>query len=339
VRQGTSATQTSHREFPRQTIERFRLHVLRAVGRQIAPEDERSHRFVEEFLSLLAAEMAGAAPALLDAWLANLPPADCPRHKILIDEATVTAIAVAHDEFGRGGAATLMRRRDGLLKILEAPAHEKAHILDPYGRATGVAEALLVSAAAVARPVAAHMRAVAALSRQFAPHFGLSEHDSVRLRLAAMVFDLGKLQVPADVLHYEDGLDSQKWAMMQQHVSHGVDIVAAQPDLAALDIHSIIAAHHERFDGFGYPNGSFGGEIPLLARMLAVMDAHYAMITPRPYREPLTVPDALEQLRNGAGSQWDPGIVAEFISLIRRPFRGPEQSEPVDRARAARTVS
>jgi HD-GYP domain-containing protein (c-di-GMP phosphodiesterase class II) len=101
---------------------------------------------------------------------------------------------------------------------------------------------------------------------------------------------------------------------MQAHPIIGESIVA--PLRSASRLLPIIRHHHERFDGHGYPDSLRGAEIPLLARVISVCDAFDALINDRPYRNGISVPDAVEVLREGAGTQWDPEVVDLFVSEI-----------------------
>ena len=128
------------------------------------------------------------------------------------------------------------------------------------------------------------------------------------LYMAGLLHDIGKIQVREEVLGKPSPLTTEEAAHMRQHAALGHQIVAGLKQLEHLG--AAVRHHHERWDGTGYPDGLVGEKIPLLARILAVADAFDAMLSDRPFR-PALPPDQVERtLANGAGSQWDPQIIA-----------------------------
>ncbi len=131
------------------------------------------------------------------------------------------------------------------------------------------------------------------------------------LYLAGLLHDVGKIGVPDEVLQKAGPLTAEEFAVVKQHVTIGYTILA--------DLHPIrhllagVLYHHERYDGKGYPEGLAGEAIPLLARVLAVADAYDAMSTNRPYRTAKCVKEVEDQLREGAGRQWDAQVVDAFF--------------------------
>jgi HD-GYP domain-containing protein (c-di-GMP phosphodiesterase class II) len=135
-----------------------------------------------------------------------------------------------------------------------------------------------------------------------------------RISYGFLLHDVGKLGVPAAILDKPGPLDAREWQVMQSHPLLGVRIVAGMPFLGpAVDV---IGCHHERWDGRGYPNGLRGQEIPLAARVFSVCDAFDAMTSDRPYRRALPVERAVDELRAGAGTQFDPTVVAAFMAEV-----------------------
>lgn len=131
-----------------------------------------------------------------------------------------------------------------------------------------------------------------------------------------LLHDVGKIGVPEAILLKQGPLSEEEAAVMQQHPLIGVQIV--EPMRRILDFRTIqvIRHHHERFDGTGYPDGLAGEAIPLSARIFAVVDAFDAMTTDRPYRKALSVEQALDRLKEAAGSQFDPDVVQCFVRLM-----------------------
>jgi diguanylate cyclase (GGDEF)-like protein/putative nucleotidyltransferase with HDIG domain len=159
----------------------------------------------------------------------------------------------------------------------------------------------------------AHSETVASLCRQVAEAYGLGAERVERIRLAGLLHDVGKIGVPDDVLRKPGALTPSEWAEMREHPELGARIVGS----AGLeDIAQWVLAHHERPDGRGYPYGLHGDQIPLEARILAVADAFEAMTADRPYRPAQDPGYALGELEAGAGTQFDAGVVATFVSVL-----------------------
>jgi hypothetical protein len=131
-----------------------------------------------------------------------------------------------------------------------------------------------------------------------------------RIEYAALLHDVGKVGVSRRVLAKESRLSDDEYAEIKRHPQMGAHIVADVPYLA--DLVPFIEHHHERMDGRGYGDGVAGADIPLEARILAVADSYDAMTSVRPYRGAMSHASALEELRNGSGTQFDPEVVAAF---------------------------
>ena len=166
----------------------------------------------------------------------------------------------------------------------------------------------------------AHSETVAGLCEQTATELGLPCSRVREIRLVGLLHDVGKIGVPDHVLRKAGDLSPCEWAEMRKHPEVGARIVAG----AGLDeIAQWVLAHHERPDGKGYPYGLSGDEIPLEARILSVADAYEAMTADRPYRAAPGEAYAREQLRAGAGTQFDADVVAAFLSAVPAPEQAP----------------
>ena len=136
-----------------------------------------------------------------------------------------------------------------------------------------------------------------------------------QLACGFLLHDIGKLAVPDAVLNKPGPLDDDEWALMRRHPEQGAKIISAIPFLdRALDV---VRHHHERWDGKGYPVGLGGEDIPVWARIFAVVDTVDAITSERPYRRARSLDVAIQELRAGAGSQYDPACVEAFESLDR----------------------
>ena len=147
-----------------------------------------------------------------------------------------------------------------------------------------------------------------------AKQYGLSSDKLDDLELLCMLHDLGKIGIPDEILNKEGPLTDEEWREMRRHPEIGYRIAQASPELQA--VAKYILSHHENYDGSGYPKGLKAHEIPLLSRMLAVADAYDAMTTQRPYNTIKTPEEAIQELKDNAGTQFDPEIVDVFIDSL-----------------------
>lgn len=129
----------------------------------------------------------------------------------------------------------------------------------------------------------------------------------------SFVHDVGKIGVRDDILLKPGRLDAEEFALMREHVRHGLDIIAGSSWLG--DAAQVVGSHHERFDGSGYPAGLAGAAIPLVARIFAVADVFDALTSKRPYKEPLSFEATLEMLCQGRGSHFDPAVLDVFCAI------------------------
>ena len=159
-----------------------------------------------------------------------------------------------------------------------------------------------------------HTAGVADYAARLAAEAGLSGVDAKAVRAAAELHDIGKLALPEALLAKPGPLDDQEWRLVREHTLIGERIIAADDGLEP--VARIVRSTHERWDGAGYPDGLAGEDIPLAARIIGICDAYEAMTTTRPYRAALTRDEAVEELRNSAGTQFDPSLVEMFISII-----------------------
>lgn len=159
----------------------------------------------------------------------------------------------------------------------------------------------------------AHVSHVAELSGRLATALDQPDHEVQRIHLAAQLHDVGNTAIPAAILNKPGPLAHREWEFVSRHTVTGERIVLAAPALAHTA--PLVRSSHEHVDGAGYPDGLVGEQIPVGARIIAVCDAFDAMTSSRPYRDALSVEDALDELRSCAGSQFDPPVVAAFCDL------------------------
>ncbi len=164
------------------------------------------------------------------------------------------------------------------------------------------------------RETEGHSRRVTELTVQIAARMGFSEEELVHVRRGALLHDIGKMGIPDAILLKPGPLDEQEWAIMRTHPTLAVELLQPIPFLApALDIPW---CHHEKWDGTGYPRGLRGEEIPLAARIFAVVDVYDALTNDRPYRAAWSRERALAYIREQAGRHFDPQVVAVFEQVL-----------------------
>lgn len=157
-----------------------------------------------------------------------------------------------------------------------------------------------------------HSHRVAFYASMVAQTINLGNEEKKRLEYAALLHDVGKIGISEHILNKPGKLNNVEYEMIKTHPSKGVKIL--EPLKFLEDILPIIEAHHERYDGKGYPHGLMHEQIPMLARIICACDAYDAMTSDRSYRKPLAKEIALEEIKNGAGGQFDPTVVQAFIT-------------------------
>jgi PAS domain S-box-containing protein len=181
---------------------------------------------------------------------------------------------------------------------------------------TGV-RTLLVALEARDFYTGAHSKQVVELAAGVADRLGLDQDDKRDVEQVALLHDIGKVGIPDAILQKQGPLDDLEWQLMRQHPVVGEHIIAGTPGLSHLA--AAMRAEHEHWDGGGYPDGLSGEQIPLASRITLACDALNAMTHDRPYRSAMTLEHAKAELRSGAGTQFDPDIVAALLAEIRTP--------------------
>jgi HD-GYP domain-containing protein (c-di-GMP phosphodiesterase class II) len=161
-----------------------------------------------------------------------------------------------------------------------------------------------------------HAAAVANYARELAQEVGCSEEEQYVVHTAGLAHDIGRLGLADRVLQVTSPVDEADWREIRRHPIEGAAWVGQIHGYSP--VADVILAHHERWDGSGYPDQLIGPEIPTLSRILGICEAFDAMTGERTYRTRMTPHEAFEQLRNGAGTQFDPELVDTFIALRER---------------------
>ena len=176
------------------------------------------------------------------------------------------------------------------------------------------ATALVTTLDARDQYTAGHSAAVAIYARDIASRMGLAENEQQLAHLAGLVHDIGKIGLPPGLLEKPGALTLEERRVMETHSEIGERILAKVDDYS--EIASIVRHHHERFDGNGYPDGIWGLEIPIIARIIAVADAYNAMTSDRPYREAMPTRVARLRLAQAVETQFDTAVVAAFEAIL-----------------------
>lgn len=165
-----------------------------------------------------------------------------------------------------------------------------------------------------AREPEGHVRRVTELTLRLAHEMGINDEQLVHIRRGALLHDIGKLGIPDAILFKPGSLSEEEWRLMRQHPVLGYALLSPISFLRpAMDI---VYCHHERWDGSGYPRGLKGEEIPLAARIFAVVDMWDALVADQPYRRGRPRDEAIAHIKEQAGEKFDPQIVKVFLKVI-----------------------
>jgi len=195
-----------------------------------------------------------------------------------------------------------------------AELHRERHKLERISVAT--LEALVNALEAKDPYLRGHSARVADLSATIAAQLGVSEEEVERVRIAGRLHDIGKIGTREAVLNKQGALTPEEFEHVKQHVVIGSQILAPLPHLG--DIIAAIRAHHERWDGTGYPDGLRGDEIPLAARVIGAAEVYDALSTSRPYQDKMTPEQAVERMADLSGAVLDPAVFAALSTVVAR---------------------
>ncbi|SHK71647.1 diguanylate cyclase (GGDEF) domain-containing protein [Clostridium cavendishii DSM 21758] len=159
-----------------------------------------------------------------------------------------------------------------------------------------------------------HTQRIKKLSLKLGKKLGLSQDKLDELELLSILHDIGKIGIPGNILMKKGKLTEEEWEIMKEHTAIGYRIAKAAPRLA--HVADEILCHHERFDGTGYTKGLKGEEIPLLSRIINIVDSFDVMTNNRCYKKATTIENAIEELKRCSGTQFDPALVKVFIDLL-----------------------
>ncbi len=284
------------------------------------PGDPAASAFAYAFLDRFTQEIEIGDRDVVDVWLDGEAQSDGPAEAARIIALACAAIGscYAHDYgFCDEVQAYLTVRSSELEKRLRLDRAHAVPLIDVGNLVSKDEVVTSLLAALEARDAATceHSRAVGMWCGRIAKMLGLpSERQRIAV-LAGILHDVGKLATPSEILLKPGPLDPGEWETMREHSRIGAQMLERIPSLRELA--PIVRAHHERIDGRGYPDGEMDARIPRLARIVAVADAFHAMISRRPYRAAMSLVAALDELRAGAGTQWDSAIVDAMLEIVQ----------------------
>jgi HD-GYP domain-containing protein (c-di-GMP phosphodiesterase class II) len=160
-----------------------------------------------------------------------------------------------------------------------------------------------------------HSRDVVELTRGVGERLGLDQRELRKAELTALLHDVGKIRIPAEIINKPEPLTPEERAVIETHTVEGERLLAQVGGLLA-EVGAIVRSCHERWDGLGYPDRLAGEAIPLLARIVCCCDAFNAMTTDRPYRAARSVTEALAEVERCSGSHFDPAVAAALAAVV-----------------------
>jgi putative nucleotidyltransferase with HDIG domain len=240
-------------------------------------------------------------------------------------DAVAAALAVsmiyAYEQIG-GGALALFaivmlssQRLLGQVFAAEQRAEELEDRMEAFAKLhVGLLHTMIRTLDLRDRMTARHSAAVAHYAREIAAAIGMSEAEQEIVHTAGLLHDIGKFNLPDDILKADVPLGDAEWELIRTHPEEGARLVAHLEGYSAAA--EIVRAHHERFDGKGYPHGLARTQIPLGSRIISVADTYDVLTARDSYRKPIPSAQAIEELRRVAGTQLDPAVVSVFVDLL-----------------------
>ncbi|HYZ27812.1 MAG TPA: HD domain-containing phosphohydrolase [Thermoleophilaceae bacterium] len=239
----------------------------------------------------------------------------------LVAAALAVSMAYAYHQLG-GGALVLFavvmlssQRLLGQVFAAERRAEQLEERMEAFAKLhVGLLHTMIRTLDLRDRMTARHSAAVAHYAREIAAAIGMSEDEQEIVHTAGLLHDIGKFNLPDRILKADVPLGEAEWALIRTHPEEGARLVAHLEGYAAAA--DLVRAHHERFDGKGYPNRLAGTGIPLGARIISVADTYDVLTARDSYRRPVSPARAIDELRRVAGSQLDPAVVSVFADLL-----------------------
>ncbi|MFP4021491.1 MAG: HD-GYP domain-containing protein, partial [Halanaerobium sp.] len=215
------------------------------------------------------------------------------------------------------GKATKVEKNQKITEIIKSAEDNlyQNKLSESRSSKSNIVQGLLNTLNAKSSETKEHAVRMTKLAFDFGEKLGLSNSKLNRLSLLATLHDIGKTSISEKILKKPAKLTDAEWELIKEHPERGAKIAAASEEFAAIT--DEILYHHEKWDGSGYPDGLEREEIPYLARIITIIDSYDVMTNDRPYSKAMSREEALKEIKNCAGSQFDPQLAENFIALIK----------------------
>jgi len=215
------------------------------------------------------------------------------------------------------GLAVKLSAEQKLINLLKE-AEDKLYqnkLTESRSGKSAIVNTLLQTLAAKSYETEAHTRNMQEVAQRIGKKLGLPDSELRRLNLLITLHDIGKINIPEELLNKKEALTDTEWVVMKKHCETGYRIARGTEEFA--HVADDILAHHERWNGSGYPQGLKGEAIPQLARITAIADAFEVMSNGRPYKQALSRSEIVAEFKNCSGAQFDPKLVDIFLSVLK----------------------
>ena len=214
------------------------------------------------------------------------------------------------------GKAIKNKPADSLIETLKKAEEEmyRQKVIESRSTKNVILEALMGALAAKSFETKEHTRKMQTMAFKIGEKYGLSDSELIRLNLLITLHDIGKINIPEKLLKKSNPLSNDEWNILKKHPETGYRVAIATEDFAY--IAEDILSHHEWWDGSGYPRGLKKNDIPLLARITAIVDAYEVMKNGRPYKPAMAAEEIYSEFKRSAGTQFDPDLVNLLLEII-----------------------